>query len=54
MDLRKSKKMIFPTGKSMVLVKNLKFLHVFFLGKESREVLVTKLACLDYKNIKIR
>ena len=45
----------------MVLVKNLKFLHFFFLGKVSREkvfgevlVTVTKLACLDYKNINIR
>ena len=60
MDLRKKKK-IFAKGKSMVLVKNLKFLHFFFLGKVSREkvfgevlVTVTKLACLDYKNINIR
>ena len=55
MDLRKSKKKkIFRKGKSMVLVKSLKFLPFFFLGKESREVLVTKLDCLDYKNINIR
>ena len=56
--MKVAKVTFFQTGKSMVLVKNVKFLHPFFWGKKGLEkvfgiVLDRKEAILDYKNINL-
>ena len=54
--MKVAKLIFFQTEQSMVLVKNVKFLHPFFLGKIGLQevfgaVLDRKEAILDYKNI---
>ena len=56
--MKVAKLTFFQRGQSMVLVKNVKFLHSFFLGKKGLEkvfgaVQDRKEAILDYKNINL-